>query len=248
MGTISIIIPTLDESKYLPRLLEDLSRQTSKPSEVIVVDGGSQDNTLALAKSSSVVTQALRNPRGTGKQRNAGANRAKSDWLLFLDADVRLDPDYIAKMLASANSSSADIVCPWFRSSSGKIGPDIVLIGLGLVFWLTQRIQANGAGPSILVKKQIFDSIGGFDPAMTHDDIEFIRRASTVAKYRVAPIFCRVSDRRFRSEGTVKLAWTYFRLGLCFMLGRFDQANVVDYQMSGGANEQKKSSSTKQDR
>ena len=84
---LSIIIPTLNEEKYLPRLLESIRRQNFSDYEIIVSDGGSSDKTEEIAKSFKAtffVDSSIRHPSA---QRNNGARISKGDTLLFLDAD-----------------------------------------------------------------------------------------------------------------------------------------------------------------
>src|ERR1700733_10407118 len=100
---LSIIIPCLNEQAYLPRLLESIAAQTYDGKlQVIVVDGHSDDKTVASAHKYAqrlddlLVVEAERN---VGHQRNVGAKHAKYEHLLFLDADVVLPPDLLARLL-----------------------------------------------------------------------------------------------------------------------------------------------------
>ena len=91
---LSIVIPTLNEAFALPLLLEDLARQQGVAFEVIVTDGGSSDATCqcahALFASGGLMGACHVGPSGRGRQMNAGASLANSEWLLFLHADSRL--------------------------------------------------------------------------------------------------------------------------------------------------------------
>ena len=89
----SIIIPTLNEEKYLPLLLKDLSNQTFQEFEVIVVDGKSEDQTVNKAQTFTKLVKRLTiitSVRNVSTQRNAGAKIAIGKQLLFNDADNRL--------------------------------------------------------------------------------------------------------------------------------------------------------------
>ena len=86
---ISIIIAALNEERFLPHLLEDLSGQTIKDYEIIVCDGGSDDKTVEVAKKYGCVVIATKLKRQP-LQQNLAAKRAKYDLLLFLDADIRI--------------------------------------------------------------------------------------------------------------------------------------------------------------
>src|SRR3989344_5888247 len=95
---ISIIIPTLNEDKYVPSLLKDLQNQTEPNFEVIVIDGNSDDNTLSsceIFKSDLKLSLVKVNKRNVSYQRNYGAKHARGDYILFLDADVRISHGFI---------------------------------------------------------------------------------------------------------------------------------------------------------
>ena len=90
---LSIIVPTLNEAETLPLLLSDLAGQKNVKTEIIVSDGGSVDSTIEGAKrfflEKGLAGTCLVGPRARGRQLNAGAEIARSDWLLFLHADSR---------------------------------------------------------------------------------------------------------------------------------------------------------------
>src|SRR5438067_2439998 len=100
---LSIITPALNEEKYLPKLLSSIvSQHLPKKLQVIVVDGQSTDNTIKEAekfKDSIPDLLILKTKRGIGYQRNRGAEKAKYKYLLFLDADVILPPNFFKRLL-----------------------------------------------------------------------------------------------------------------------------------------------------
>ena len=99
---ISIIIPTLNEEKFLPKLLESLTVQTVKDFEVIVVDGSSKDKTVELAYTFSSklpkLTIVVSGRASLPLQRNLGAQKAEGDWLVFIDADSILLPYSVGRI------------------------------------------------------------------------------------------------------------------------------------------------------
>ncbi len=90
---ISIIIPVLNESKQIHACLEALQTLRSKGYEIIIVDGGSDDNTLDIAQ--PLADQTINSETGRARQMNAGADIANGDVLLFLHADTRLPENFI---------------------------------------------------------------------------------------------------------------------------------------------------------
>ena len=89
---ISIIIPTLNEEEYLPKLLESIQQQRFKDMEIIVADAGSKDKTVQIAKTHGCKVTAGGLP---GKGRNEGAKVAKGDVLFFIDSDAFLPSHFL---------------------------------------------------------------------------------------------------------------------------------------------------------
>ena len=102
---ISIIIPTLNEEKYLPLLLKSIARQKFRDYEIIVADAGSEDKTLDIAKryNCRIVAGGL-----PAKGRNEGAKVAKGDLLLFLDADVILPQKFFRRAVSEFETEKID--------------------------------------------------------------------------------------------------------------------------------------------
>ncbi|WKN42042.1 TIGR04283 family arsenosugar biosynthesis glycosyltransferase [Tunicatimonas pelagia] len=97
MATVSIIIPTLNEEKYLPATLERLMQLIPLPHEIIVVDGSSQDRTREVAQHYSVVLRTVAIARRS-TQMNQGANIAEGDFLCFLHADTLVPTDLVTRV------------------------------------------------------------------------------------------------------------------------------------------------------
>ena len=102
---ISVIIPALNEEKYLPRCLESLSRQSRKERiEIIVIDGGSVDRTVEVAK--EYAHKAIVEPSPVGTARNIGARHAEGKILAFIDADTMASENWIDEITQSFDSSA----------------------------------------------------------------------------------------------------------------------------------------------
>ncbi|GAM76750.1 beta-1,3-glucosyltransferase [Vibrio ishigakensis] len=103
MEKVSIIVITLNEAQRIGRLLEDLSNQTHQGFEVILVDSQSEDDTCEIALGYQIQLPELTvhemDARGVSLGRNTGAKLAKYERLLFLDADVRLSPNFLSRAL-----------------------------------------------------------------------------------------------------------------------------------------------------
>lgn len=96
MTKVSVIIPTYNEAKVIGECLESLNKQTLKDVEIIVVDDGSTDNTVDILSEYKIIEQAH---KGAGAARNLGAKHARGEILVFVDADMTFDPNFLRKLI-----------------------------------------------------------------------------------------------------------------------------------------------------
>lgn len=209
MMTISVIIPTLNEERSLPQTLVSLS--ASAPAEIIIVDGGSTDRTLDLAREFCAHTANARiitAPRGRASQMNEGANASTGEVLLFLHADTQLPPG-AERIVASVLSSQSiiggrfdvrfDSSSPWSQVISGFMNRRSRLTGI-----------ATG-DQALFVRRDVFDSLGGFLEIPLMEDIEFSRRLQQAGRIMALRDTVVTSFRRWDTQGplrTVLLMWT----------------------------------------
>lgn len=207
---ISIIIPALNEENYLPFLLESVKKQNFREMEVIVADAGSKDRTPDIARKNKCLLVKGGSP---AQGKNSGAKIAKGDLLLFLDADVVLTENFLENSVKEFGARRLDIA--GFRVVSLKKGIGMVLFNIFYNFPVLalERILPHAA-VGIMVKKDIFEKAGGFDPSIKlAEDHYFARIAAKIGRFGIiksAKIF--TSDRRFRKDGWVL---TYFKYVLC---------------------------------
>lgn len=227
MKTTAVIV-TLNEEKYLPKLLDSLNNQTSKLDEIIVVDAGSTDKTQEIAQQYGVTLINWHPP--VGGQRHKGGELAQGALLFFFDADVIVPNNYISDMVKKFEKSKIAIACPNYVPHPGTFAEMVVFKIINWLFWITQMITPSGGGMGIVVTKNQYDKCGGFKSNYVYDDIEFIRRASKFCKYRfIKEISLKVSDRRFRKYGMTRMITTYVVLSVFFVIGLFKEAEIVRY-------------------
>ncbi len=216
---LSIIIPTLNEEKYLPRLLHSLKEQNFSDYEVIVSDAISEDQTQRVASDwgARVVVDSRRHP---SYQRNTGAQSARGDILLFLDADTVLPSDFLAASLKEFIDRRLDGAGFYLRFNSPKKFYIIYRFIYNGVSCLAQYFKPVVVGAGIMVKKSMHDSLGGFDETIfIGEDHEYCERILHWGRFRLIksrPIY--FSVRRMEKEGKVKMLfkWLYGTLYVLF--------------------------------
>lgn len=228
MDGISIVIPTLNEESNILNLIEDIKNQTLLPNETIVVDGGSQDLTLKLLESESVDT--IRSQPPVSKQRTLGAQKAKGEIVIFLDADVRIKTDFIEKLIKDFKKRKLDIACPFYWTGSGTIPVKTFHVFLNIIFYLTQKFFPSGGGPCIIIKKEVFDKEHGFDQKFKFEDLEFISRIGKKYNFGIIPKRIWISDRRFRKYGFIRVFKDYMLVSWYHVRGRLIDANYINYE------------------
>jgi len=210
---LSIIIPTLNEEKYLPKLLESIVQQNFNGDlEVIIVDGKSIDRTVELAKNYAKqleLTILSRQP-DVGAQRNIGARRAMHDNLLFIDADVILSKNLLNKLSQKIVDNKlffGQVV--HYSADKLNVIDFILLIGVHMLLfiaWLGRTPALNG--DFILTNKRTFEVAGGFAEgvAMSSDIYFGLQAYRKGARYRFYPfLHLYVSARRAQKVGTLNL-------------------------------------------
>ncbi|TAL57121.1 MAG: glycosyltransferase [Nanoarchaeota archaeon] len=197
---LSIIIPTLNEQRYLPKLLRSIKNQKFHNYEIIVADGGSKDNTRKIAK-----TFGCKIVRGgtPAAGRNFGAKAARGDILLFLDSDVELPPDFLTKFIRTFKRKKLGIASCNFRFFGEKKIDKVLSEFTNKLFDILQYFQPQAAGWCIMVKSSIHKKIKGFDESLVlSEDLDYCIRASKHGKFGIIKsVSIGISPRRLEKEG-----------------------------------------------
>ena len=209
---ISVVIPTMDEAKTLPRLLAGLQRQIA-PSEIILVDGGSRDGTVLKAREHHV--KVIHSAPGRGTQLRAGAEAAGGDILLFLHADSVFPDGGLARIEEVLESPR--IVGGNFR---------LVFDGeSGFSRWLTgfyARIRRHGfyyGDSGVFVRREVYDALGGVCPIALMEDFDFTRRLERFGEtccIDEPPLI--TSSRRFEGRHPIQIVWGWLKIHALFYL------------------------------
>jgi glycosyltransferase involved in cell wall biosynthesis len=215
----SIVIPTLNEEKYVYTLLDCLTHQTYKEFEVIVIDGNSEDKTKEIVSRylKELDLTLIDSPkRGVSFQRNYAASKAKNPRLIFFDADVMIEPDFLEKInkfleTRLATNRPADMLTAWNIPISDKRVDLFMYWFFNHIYMEMMKNYKPGAvGTFICVDKKAFDSVNGFsEKVWPGEDFDLIKR-----------LFCKgykysllkdpkvyFSVRRLNKEGRAHFAW-----------------------------------------
>ena len=192
MSKISIIIPTIDEANNLPLLLSDLS-VIEKEGEIIIVDCGSEDKTIDIAKiyGAKVFKSEERN---RGLQLDIGAKNSKGDWLIFLHADTRLTHDWFKKINLVLKGDKSYIYNFTFKINHKKIDYRVLEI---LVNFRSQYFKQPYGDQGLIIHRTIYFNNNGFRKIPIMEDIDFLRRLNKKSdlKQLNLPIF--ISSRKW---------------------------------------------------
>src|SRR3990167_1654617 len=159
---ISIVIPSYNQSQYLSSAISSALEQSMKAHEIIVIDDGSQDNSLEIAKSFNGIKVISQTNRGLPSARNTGIMSATGEYCLFLDADDMLLENTIEKITEVVEQTNADIISPSFKCF-GLAQNEIILMENPTI---EDFKVANRVGYCSAVKKEVLLEVGGYSPKM----------------------------------------------------------------------------------
>lgn len=159
--SISIVIPSYNQQEYLADCIESTISQGAY--EVIVVDDGSTDNSLEIAKKYPVKVISQVN-KGLASARNTGIMNVTGDYILFLDADDMLLEGAVDKIQTIINQNSASVVAPSFKTF-GVVNESIILMENPTV---EDFKDGNRIGYCAAIKRSDLLEIGGYSPKMTY--------------------------------------------------------------------------------
>jgi rSAM/selenodomain-associated transferase 2 len=209
---ISVIVPVLDEAAGIQAALAPLQPLRSRGHQVIVVDGGSTDATLALAR--PLADRVLCAPRGRGSQMNAGAQAANGDALLFLHADTLIPPDadeLVSRALAGHR---------WGRFDVRIDSPHPLLPMVALMMNLRSRLTGIATGDqAIFATRTAFESAGGYLSIGLMEDVALSARLKRAGAPACLPQKAVTSGRRWERHGVLRTIVLMWKLRLMYSLG-----------------------------
>jgi len=209
---ISVIIPALNEAVCIADTLESASYIAE--TELIVVDGGSEDRTVEIARSrgAAVLTAA----RGRAGQMNVGARIARGDVLLFLHADTRLPQGF-------SDEARRTLTSPGVAAGAFSLRLDAEDWPLRwierMANWRSRALQLPYGDQGFFLKAELFRRLGGFPELPLMEDVEMARRVRRCGRIAISPLAAVTSARRWESRGVLRTTALNQLFLLAYFLG-----------------------------
>jgi len=216
---VSIIIPVVNEENHLKKLLPLLVNSEAK--EVIVVDGGSNDNSKLIAK--ELGAKVIDAPKSRAKQMNAGAKAAVEDILYFVHADS-IPPSSFHEDIKTHQDKNIPFGC--FRS---LFDTKNWFLRINSYFSRYKGMMFRGGGQTLWITKEFFQELNGYDESLKlMEEYDFIKRASQKADYKVIQKDVLVSTRTYDENGNFKTQLIYGLIMFGFFRG-IDQDKLIKF-------------------
>jgi GT2 family glycosyltransferase len=197
--SISVVIPTKNEEKNIYRLLISLNNQVNFIDKIIIADANSTDNTIKVVNSFPYNTKLI-NGGLPAKGRNDGAKYVKSDYILFIDADIVLSENIIENSIKKISETDADLITCKFRCNSNFSSKIIYLLS-NIFISLSKLDKPFAIGGYFLIKKSVFDDLGGFDETLMHCEDYFLSKKVKRKKFHIIKDKVYTDDRRVEKMG-----------------------------------------------
>ncbi len=209
---ISIIIPVLNEEAAIENLLQQLQVYRHQGHEVIVVDGGSSDNTLLIVE--PLTDRLIVSTPGRAEQMNRGAESARYDTLWFLHADTVLPENAVVHIQKALQQKA------WGRFNVRLSGSHLMFSLIAVMMNLRSCITGIATGDQgIFVKKTTFNKVAGFSALPLMEDIDISKKLKQVSPPACLREKLVTSSRRWEKNGIIKTILLMWWLRLAFWLG-----------------------------
>ena len=206
---LSVVIPTLNAANGLAHCLAAVAQAD----EIIVVDGGSSDDSVAIATLAGA--RVINSPASRGGQLHAGASAAAGEWLLFLHADTMLAPNWREAVAAHVAAHPQSAACFTFRLDEPAWQARLVEAAVAV------RVRLLGlpyGDQGLLISRAFYDRLGGFRSLALMEDVDLIRRIGR-RRLRLLPAIALTSADRWRRDGWLRRSARNLACLLAYRLG-----------------------------
>ena len=227
---VSIVIPALGEEDRIARAIR--SCREAGTCEVIVVDGGSRDRTVEIARGEADAVIAA--PRGRASQMNAGAAAARGETLLFLHADTLLPGGSLASVCAALQDPA--VVGGAFRvrlaasRGAGRYARGALGITGRMIGTRAAVSRSYSGDQAIFVRAEAFRAFGGYPEIPLMEDVEMSRRMRRAGRTILLPLRVETSGRRWEAWGPLRTVLFMWGLRIGHLLGRPPSRSAEAYR------------------
>ncbi|MBU1254213.1 MAG: glycosyltransferase [Alphaproteobacteria bacterium] len=226
--SVTVLIVALDEERALPALVERLAMLDPRPAEILLVDGGSMDGTIEIARSAG--WRVLAAERGRALQINLGVKAARSELVCVLHADTLPPTDMVAVIERTLDDP---------RTALASFTP--VIRGPQRTRWVTtahnwaktwyaplltrphlflQGVRLLFGDHAMFFRRAEFLALGGCNPGdAVMEEADLCVKFATLGRIRMVPRMVETSDRRIAAWGPLKANWIYFKVGMLWAFG-----------------------------
>ena len=195
---LSIVIPTLNDSQLLGPTLESINTYEG-PKEIIVSDGGSDDQTFSITVQSG--GKCYVSPKGRGKQLAAGAHTAIGNWLLFLHADTKLSSGWTIAVNQFIENPHNRFRVGYFTFTLDDPSEQARRLER-MVHWRCQKLSLPYGDQGLLISRSMYDRIGGYSSIPLMEDIDIIQRISNHRLENLSALAI-TSANKFKKDGYI---------------------------------------------
>jgi len=228
-GQLSVIIPALNEAGCILSTLERLQPLRLRGHEIILIDGGSTDDTMALSQ--ALVDRVLQSPPGRGRQMQAGAVVARGSVLWFLHADSRIPVRADTRILDALHRTQAG----WGRFDISFVDGHPLL--QCVAWFMNQRTRLTGIATGdqgIFVQRTLYERVGGFPSIPLMEDIRFSRSLKRHGRPCRVTRTLGISPRRWHAHGILRTIVTMWGLRLAYFAGISPERLAKYYSVTNG--------------
>ena len=222
--TLSIIVPVHNEARTIGATLHALKPFRDRAAEIVVVDGGSTDDTAMLAR--PLADQVIRSPRGLGRQMNEGAKVANGFILLFLRPETKLPLDADTQVMYGRSRDTS----VWGRFDLRFNGRHMLLpLVARLLNWHSRRSGIATGDQAIFVQRETFFRIGGFRHIPIMEDVELCERLREISPPICVTSRVTVPGQHFDQDGFWKTLREMIMMQLRYRMGTSPEALAKHY-------------------
>jgi glycosyltransferase involved in cell wall biosynthesis len=205
------MIPTKNEESNIGFLLKELLEQLSQDSKIIIADASSTDNTLNIIESFKDNRIIITKGGLPAEGRNSGFKLSSSEYVLFLDADIKIKKNTIKNLLKFLDKHKPDLSTTYIVCDSKNIFSKIIYLLSNLFVILSKLDKPFVIGGFFVIKSDVFMDLGGFDEEVMHCEDYLLSRLIKPSKFKILPGYVTTKDRRIKKMGYLGIIFYFIK-------------------------------------